>query len=62
MIEIAEELEALAARMLALGAEMEFFGGFNAHLVAHGRELVGAGLIASDWAKNLREEANHENP
>jgi hypothetical protein len=38
---IVERLRKLAAEMIDLGAEMEYFGGFNA-IAEHGRELVGA--------------------
>ena len=57
--DIVSTLKDLSVRMIDIGAEMEYTAGFNAEMAAHGRELVGAGMIASDWADKIKE-SEHE--
>jgi hypothetical protein len=54
--EIAQRLRALSADMIEIGAAMDYYGGFG-EMAAKGRELVGAGHIAIDWAENIENEA-----
>lgn len=57
-LEIADRLEKLAAAMLEIGVEMDYFGGLtDAEIAEHGRELCGAARIAQDWAFCIREAA-----
>lgn len=53
--EIAEALRDLALEMRTLGTAMDYYGGFDTEMSQHGRELVGAGLVAADWAKHIEE-------
>ena len=51
-IEIAARLRVLAAEMAELGRCMAYYGGF-ADWSRHGREMVGAGKIAWQWADEI---------
>ena len=53
--EIAEALRDLALEMRTLGTAMDYYGGFDTEMSQHGRELFGAGLVAADWAKHIKE-------
>ena len=59
--DIVSTLKDLSVRMIDIGAEMEYTAGFNAEMAAHGRELVGAGMIASDWADKIKESEHEAN-
>lgn len=54
-LEIAEALIDLALEMRTLGSAMDYYGGFNTEMSRHGRELFGAGLVAAEWAKCIKE-------
>ena len=56
--EIAHRLRLLSQQMQDLGAAMEYTAGFDGAMAAHGKELLGAGLIASGWATAIEEEMN----
>ena len=56
--EIAHRLRLLSQQMQDLGAAMEYTAGFDGAMAAHGKELLGAGLIASSWAAVIEEEIN----
>ena len=45
--EIAHRLRLLSQQMQDLGAAMEYTAGFDGAMAEHGKELLGAGLIAS---------------
>lgn len=45
-------LRALADAMEALGADMDYFGGFGA-IGVHGRELIGRAAMARGWADGI---------
>ena len=51
---LAEKLEKLAKKMMDVGAEMEYYGGFG-EMAIHGRELIGAGRIARSWVKEINK-------
>lgn len=53
--EIAAELRALAAEMMRIGLAMESSGGFHP-MGDHGKEMVGAAVIALDWAARIEAE------
>lgn len=53
-LEIAEALIDLALEMQTLGSAMDYHGGFNTEMSRHGRELFGAGLVAAEWANDIR--------
>ena len=55
--EIVARLRAVAADMEALGAAMDYFGGFTGRMTQHGREMVGAAGIAREWADEIEAEA-----
>lgn len=55
--EIVARLRAVAADMEALGAAMDYFGGFNGRMTQHGREMVGAAGIAREWADEIEAES-----
>lgn len=56
--EIANQLKVLAERMKALGEAMKQHS--NTEMQKHGAELVGAGCIAEQWAKEIEQEANND--
>ena len=56
--EIAHRLRLLSQQMQDLGAAMEYTAGFDGEMAEHGKELLGAGLIASGWAAAIEEEMN----
>ena len=56
--EIANRLLLLSEQMQDLGAAMEYTAGFDGAMAGHGKELLGAGLIASGWATAIEEEMN----
>lgn len=49
-----DRLDWLAQQMRNVAAEMEYYGGFNAEIVEHSKELFGAANIARGWAKGIR--------
>lgn len=53
--DIIARLEQLAADMACVAVDLEYHGGFNAEIVEHSRELLGASAIARGWAKGMRE-------
>ena len=56
--EIANRLRLLSEQMQDLGAAMEYTAGFDGAMAEHGKELLGAGLIANGWATAIEEEMN----
>ena len=42
--------------MKTVGASMSYFGGFNGAMAHHGREMVGAGAIAGEWADGIEQD------
>ena len=56
--EIAHRLRLLSQQMQDLGAAMEYTAGFDGAMAAHGKELLGAGLIANSWAAAIEEKIN----
>ena len=56
--EIAHRLRLLSQQMQDLGAAMEYTAGFDGEMAEHGKELLGAGLIASGWATAIENEIN----
>ena len=56
--EIANRLRLLSQQMQDLGAAMEYTAGFDGAMAGHGKELLGAGLIASGWATAIEEKIN----
>jgi hypothetical protein len=53
--EIIARLRALSIEMIDLGAEIDYFYGFNP-LSAHGAEMVGGGYMAANWADEMEAE------
>ena len=56
--EIAHRLRILSQQMQDLGAAMEYTAGFDGAMAEHGKELLGAGLIANGWAAAIEEKIN----
>ena len=56
--EIAHRLRLLSEQMQDLGAAMEYTAGFDGAMAEHGKELLGAGLIASGWVTAIEEKMN----
>ena len=56
--ELATELRRVAQEMINLGANMDYYGGFDDEIARHGREMVGAGMIAQRWAEEIMKNAN----
>jgi len=53
--ELVSELRRVSGEMINLGANMDYFGGFYAEIAAHGREMLGAGMIAQHWAEEIEK-------
>ncbi len=53
--ELAAEICRVAQEMINLGSQMDYFGGFDAEIATHGREMVGAGMIAQQWAEEIEK-------
>lgn len=53
--EIIERLRVLSEEMNEIGTEIDYYYGLNP-LAAHGAEMVGAGLIAAEWADEMEKE------
>ena len=51
--ELVKRLRELSEQMIQLGADMDYYGGFNAEIAEKGGNLVGAGLIAAEWADEI---------
>lgn len=49
---IAARLRALSADMIALGVEMNYYGGLS-EIAQYGKELIGAGHLAAEWARGI---------
>ena len=43
----------IAAHMRLIGVDMDYYGGGFSELAEHGRELIGAAIIAESWAGEL---------
>ena len=56
--EIAHRLRLLSEQMQDLGAAMEYTAGFDGAMAEHGKELLGAGLIANGWVTAIEEKMN----
>lgn len=50
--ELIQRLRDMAGDMINLGADMEHYGGFS-EIAQHGREMIGAGHIANEWADDI---------
>lgn len=53
--EIAAALRDLSIQMLTIGAAMDYYGGMG-EIGQHGRELINAATIASEWAAAIEAE------
>ena len=51
--DIVKRLRYLSEQMIQLGADMDYYSGFNAEIAEKGRQLVGAGMIADGWADEI---------
>ena len=51
--EIAKQLRWLSEHMIDIGTSMEYYGGFDGLMAAHGKEMVGAGAVAVMWADEI---------
>lgn len=56
--ELALELRVLSSRMIHIGAAMDYFGGFS-EIAQHGHEMMGAAMIAAQWADRMEEINSH---
>jgi len=51
---VSADLLDLAHEMEQVASKMEYYGGFDAEIVRHAKELEGAAEIARGWAKGIR--------
>lgn len=56
--QLAARIFRVAKSMKRLGCEMEYFGGFG-EIGDHGREMIGAAVIARGWALALSAKNSH---
>lgn len=54
--DIIKELRYLSKRMISCGVAMDYYGGFAPYIAEHGRQMVGAGKIATEWADGWEAE------
>ena len=54
-IEIAREVRRVSREMIELGSRMDYYGGLDSEIVEHGREMLGAGLMAQRWADEIEK-------
>lgn len=54
--QLAKKLAKLSEKMIELGTAMDYYGGMNAEMAKHGKEMVGAGLIAKEWSEKIESE------
>lgn len=52
---IIKELRYLSKRMISCGVNMDYYGGFD-YIAVHGQQMIGAGLIAKEWADGWEKE------
>lgn len=56
--EIITRLRTLSTEMIEIGTAMDYYAGLSdGPMSQHGAELVGAGLIAAEWADEIEKEA-----
>lgn len=53
--ELAAELQRVAQEMIDLGAKMDYYAGFDRETAIQGGELIGAGMIAQQWAEEIEK-------
>ena len=53
--DLVTELRRVAQEMIDLGAKMDYFAGFDRETAIHGGELLGAGIIAQQWAEEIEK-------
>jgi len=51
------DMRGLAEKMLDIATDMDYFGGFDAVLKAHGEEMLMASAIMMSWADEVEAEA-----
>lgn len=54
--DVIKELRYLSKRMISCGTAMDYYGGFAPNIAEHGRQMVGAGIIAAGWADGWEKE------
>ena len=59
--EIINRLHKLSKEMIEVGTAIDYYYGLNP-LSAHGAEMIGAGLIAKEWAEEMEKDnsINHD--
>lgn len=50
--QLADRLRAISVEMINLGVEMEYYGGLS-EIAQHGKEMIGAGHLAAEWARGI---------
>jgi hypothetical protein len=53
--DLVTELRRVGQEMIDLGAKMDYFAGFDSEIADKGRELLGAGMIAQQWAEEVEK-------
>jgi hypothetical protein len=54
--DLARKLRRLSKQMIALGAEMDYHGGFDGRISQHGREMAEAGRLVREWVEGIENE------
>jgi len=55
---LAMRIHRVASSMRRLGCAMDYYGGFG-EIGEHGREMIGASIIARKWADKISEQIKH---
>jgi len=53
--DLVTELRRVGQDMIDMGAKMDYFSGFDSEVADKGRELLGAGMIAQQWAWEIEK-------
>lgn len=54
--DIAKQLRWLSEHAIDIGTSMDYLAGFDVHMAARGKDLVGAGLLMLEWADSIEEK------
>lgn len=58
-LEIIARLNALSNELIEVGTQIDYYYGINP-LALHGKEMVGAGLMAKEWAEEMSNDNSVE--
>lgn len=54
--QLIQELRDMSDNMIKLGADLNYFAGFDRELAQKGLEMIGAGQLAEQWADAMEKK------